>query len=73
MILIDAKYFGNALRNARRSQGLNTKSAAKMLGLNPRQLHRLEHGNETIPDGVLCSLFCRGFCMMRCQKTTGKK
>ena len=67
VVLVDAKYFGNLLRNARRKQNLNTSDAAKMFGISRRELIRYEHGTLPISEGVLMSMFYHGFCLLRCK------
>ena len=68
VVLVDAKYFGNLLRKARRENGINTRDTAKMFGIERRKLVHYERGTEVIPESMLSSLFYYGFCLKRCKK-----
>ena len=68
VVLVDAKYYGNMLRFARKHQGIKTNDAAKMLKISVKQLRRYERGLELIPESMLMALFHRGFCLLRCQR-----
>ena len=68
VVLVDAKYFGSLLRDARKQNNMNTHDTAKMLGIPRRQLIHFEHGTEVISESILASLFYYGFCLKRCKK-----
>jgi len=67
VVLVDSKYFGNALRNARRHQHLNIANTARFFNMPARQYRRYERGLDPIPENVLLCLFHRGFCMLKLQ------
>ena len=68
VILIDTKYFARELHKARRSLRLNAAEVAQIFKIPPRKYRRYESGKEPIPETILHSLFCNGFCLMRCRK-----
>ncbi len=70
--LVDSKYFGRALRNARRHNCLSADVVAKMFGISARELHKYEQGKEVIPDNILQSIFYHGFCLLRCRRVPPK-
>ena len=67
VVLVDAKYFGNILRCARKHQNMKTKDLAKMFHISVRKWHRYERGKEPIPENILMAIFHRGFCMLKCK------
>ena len=70
-ILADNAYFARLLRGARRSAKLKRYDAAKMFGIEQKQLARYECGKQLIPAHILEKLFYYGFVMMfarRCKK-----
>lgn len=73
VVLVDAKYFGLLLRQARQQNGINTHDAAQMLGVPRRRLVHYEHGTEVISESVLATLFYNGVCLMRCKKVSSSK
>ncbi len=70
--LVDSKYFGRAMRNARRHNCLGADDVAKMFSISVRQLHKYEQGKEVIPDNILQSIFYHGFCLLRCRRVPPK-
>ena len=68
VVLVDTKYYGDILRNARRNQSIKTRDAAKIFRVSIRQLRRYERGLDPVPEHILMCLFHRGFCMLKCQK-----
>lgn len=73
VVLVDAKYFGSLLRQARQQNGINTRDAAQMFGIPRRNLIHYEHGTTVISESVLASLLYNGFCLMRCKKVVKLK
>ena len=67
VVLIDARHFGDALRNARRHQNINTADAAKFFNISRRQYRRYERGLDPIPENIFLCMFHRGFCMLKLQ------
>lgn len=67
VVLIDARHFGDALRNARRHQNLNIADAARFFNIPARQYRRYERGLDPIPENILMCMFHRGFCMLKLQ------
>ena len=63
-ILADNAYFARLLRGARRSAKLKRYDAAKMFGIEQKQLARYECGKQLIPAYILEKLFYYGFIMM---------
>jgi len=72
VVLIDAKYFGNMLRNARRKQNIGANDAAKILKISLKELHRYERGLEPIPESILLSMFHHGYCLLSCRRSRYK-
>lgn len=72
-VLVDAKYFGNMLRSARKHNNMNINDAANMFNKTSiKQFRRYERGPEPIPENILQSLFYHGFCLLRCKRATQK-
>ncbi len=55
--LIDAHYYGNELRRARKSARLNLSETANILNIDRRDLLRFEVGTKILPPAVLHRLF----------------
>ena len=72
VVLIDAKYFGSMLRNARRHHGIKSNDVAKMLKTTVKDLHKYEQGCAPIPESILLSLFYNGFCLLHCKRIRPK-
>ncbi len=63
IVLIDARAYGQQLRRARHSLQMNATTAAKMLKITPRELHKFEAGKQPIPPDLLCALLHRGLAL----------
>ena len=68
VVLVDAKYFGRFLRDARRKQNIRANDAARILKISLKELHCYEGGKEPIPEHVLQSLFHHGYCLLNCRR-----
>ena len=67
VVLVDAKYFGNVLRFARKHQCVKVNDVARMFHISVKQWRKYERGIEPIPENILMALFHRGFCMLQCK------
>ncbi len=70
VVLIDTKYYGAILHRARQEQNVKRRDAAKIFRISLKELRRYERGLDPIPEHILMCLFHRGFCMLKCQKST---
>ena len=52
MTLLDARYYGNAMRLARKFLRITTPEAASLLRMPKEQYKRCEIGNEVFPEEV---------------------
>lgn len=64
-ILIDCKYLGTALANARKTTGLRRMAAAEMLNITYQELLQYERGQRIIPDHILHKIMANGLTLMR--------
>ena len=60
IVLIDARYFGQILKNTRRQLKLGPTEFAKILRIKTRELHKYEKGTAPIPDHVMYRLLTNG-------------
>lgn len=72
-ILADNAYFARLLRGARRSAKLKRYDAAKLFGIEQKQLARYECGKQLIPAYILEKLFYYGFVLLNTRKNTIKR
>ncbi len=68
VILVDARYFGNYFRKARRELGIKSSDCAKMFGLSQRQILRIENGKLLPPDRVVEKVTANGMAMILCKR-----
>jgi len=64
MIMVESKYYGNAMRVGRKSVNLARRDAARMLGIPPREYGKMEIGKVLIPEKVIYKLMSYGFVAM---------
>ncbi len=65
IILIDSKYLGAALTNARKTSGLRRTAAAEMLNITYQELLQYERGQRVIPDHILHKIIANGLMLLR--------
>ncbi len=68
IILVDAKYFGQYFRTARKMMRLNLGDCAKMLGITRRQALKIENGKLLMPERVIEKIMVNGMAMILCKK-----
>lgn len=71
--LIDAHYFGNELRRARKSARLNLSETANLLHIDRRDLLRFEVGAKVMPPAVVHRLFHFGLVVLKTHAEKPKK
>ena len=59
--LIDARYYGGRIRHARRTAHINTRDAARMFKISPRDMARIEQGKVVPDERILLQLLYHGF------------
>ncbi len=64
MILVDNKYFGHALHNARSTLALNKTNVATRLGISLNVLKRYETGKEVMSQEFLEKLLRNGLILI---------
>ena len=64
MIVVDARYYGNALMVGRKNARLSRADVAQMLGLTPREYGRIETGKALISQQLLHKLMSYVFVAM---------
>ena len=68
IILVDAKYFGQYFRVARKRMGVNLADCAKIFGITRRQVLKIENGKLLIPERVAEKIMTNGMAMILCKK-----
>ncbi len=72
MTLVDAKYYGKIVTNARKTINLGRKEVAQLLKISPNQLYRYEHGSTPFPEATMMRLMIAGLSLLsfkKCNKT----
>ena len=64
VVLVDSKYYGNAMLVGRKNARLKRCDVARMLGITPRNYSRMENGKLLIPDNILYKLMSYAFLAM---------
>ncbi len=64
MTLIDARYYGNAMRLARKFLRITTPEAASLLRMPKEQYKRCEIGKEVFPEEVMRRLMNAAFSLL---------
>ena len=64
LVLVDTKFFGKTLKQARNSAHIKRTYAARILGTTCRHLQRYESGKELIPENILRRLLAHGFTLL---------
>ncbi len=67
MILIDARYYSEQLRHARRMLHLSALDTAKLLKISVNELHKYELGKRPIPSDLIFVLMHRGLALSMCR------
>jgi len=68
VILVDTKYFGVFLKSARKTLGIKRQQGARMFGISPRQMSKIENGKLLIPEPMLEKIICNGMAMILCKR-----
>ncbi len=64
MVLVDAKYYGNAMRLARKFLRITTPEAASLLRMSKEQYKRCEIGKDVFPEDVMRRLMNAAFSLL---------
>ena len=68
MILIDAKYYGVALKTGRKNARLSIGQVAEVLRVSPKDVMRFEQGKQVPPIDVLFRLMTSGMFLLRARR-----
>ena len=68
MILIDAKYYGVALKTGRKNARLSIGQVAEVLRVSPTDVMRFEQGKQVPPIDVLFRLMTSGMFLLRARR-----
>ena len=69
IVLIDARYFGQILRDARRQVRVRPPEFAKMLKITSHELHNYEKGRVPIPEKIMHRLLSNGILTLCARRT----
>ena len=73
VVLVDARYYGERLRQARNSLRMSTMYAAHILKISHAQLLRYERGREVFPEQMIHSMLCHSLSTLRVKHELHKK
>lgn len=62
--LIDARYYGHAMKRARRELKLDSVHAAKLLKISHQEYKKFERGRTVIPENIYVRLIHAGFSLL---------
>ena len=68
MILIDAKYYGVALRTGRKNARISVRELSNILSVSAKEINRFESGKSVPPIDVLFRIMTSGIVMLSVKK-----
>ena len=72
-LLIDARYYGEMLRQTRSNIGMSASHAARLLKIPHRDLLKYEKGKLLMPEEILHKIFCHALNTLRAQYEINRK
>ena len=68
IVLVDAKYFGNYLRKARKSMNITRFECSRLFGVSHSELIKIENGKMLMPDKIIQKVMTNGMAMILCKR-----
>ncbi|MDE6250790.1 MAG: helix-turn-helix domain-containing protein [Alphaproteobacteria bacterium] len=72
VVLVDAKYFGAAIRRGRRNACIGRRDLGVILRITHRELAKYENGRAVIPDDILARIITNGIVLLKTRKFNQK-